>query len=268
MAFVHESVEIASEQFKIVERRHNYVTPKSFLELIELYKSLLQKKRDDLYDTIERLNVGLFKLKESSEKVQDLQVKLKAEKIIVEQKRQSVEELLKDVARDRTVVEEQTAIAHVEEEKTNKIVSEVEAFAAECAEDLAKAEPILEEAMAALNTLNIDDIRLLKSLGSPPPDIAMVTAAVMILTSTRGIPKDVSWLAAKNTLMKSPKQMIEGLINFDKEHIPQANVDVLKKSYINDPRFDPTEIATKSSAAAGLCKWVINIVKVWADFDN
>jgi Microtubule-binding stalk of dynein motor len=59
--------------------------------------------------------------------------------------------------------------------------------------------------MAALNTLDIDDIRLLKSLGKPPDDVGMVTATVMILTSTRGVPKDVSWLAAKNNLMKNPK---------------------------------------------------------------
>ena len=41
MSFVHSSVELASVDFFNAERRYNYTTPKSFLDLISLYKKML-----------------------------------------------------------------------------------------------------------------------------------------------------------------------------------------------------------------------------------
>jgi len=46
MAEVHTSIDVANEKFLKLERRHNYTTPKSFLELIDFYKKLLNEKRD------------------------------------------------------------------------------------------------------------------------------------------------------------------------------------------------------------------------------
>jgi len=45
MAEVHISIDVANGQFLRLERRYNYTTPKSFLELIDFYKKLLDEKR-------------------------------------------------------------------------------------------------------------------------------------------------------------------------------------------------------------------------------
>jgi Ni/Co efflux regulator RcnB len=57
----------------------------------------------------------------------------------------------------------------------------------------------------------------------------------------------------------------EGLIHYDKENI-HPNIIVALDPYLKDKEFDPEFIRSKSAAAAGLCSWVINIVKffeVW-----
>ena len=41
MAEVHSSIDDANLRYLKFERRYNYTTPKSFLELIEFYKKLL-----------------------------------------------------------------------------------------------------------------------------------------------------------------------------------------------------------------------------------
>jgi len=46
MPFSFALVGRVSEKFLAQERRYNYTTPKTFLELIKLYKSLLAKKRE------------------------------------------------------------------------------------------------------------------------------------------------------------------------------------------------------------------------------
>lgn len=50
-------------------RRYNYTTPKSYLELISLYKQLLQKKRTELKTAKSRLENGVEKIAQASEQV-------------------------------------------------------------------------------------------------------------------------------------------------------------------------------------------------------
>ena len=45
MAHVHRSIAEANADFLIQERRRNYTTPTSFLELINFYKMLVNNKR-------------------------------------------------------------------------------------------------------------------------------------------------------------------------------------------------------------------------------
>nr|KAF6455676.1 dynein axonemal heavy chain 9 [Rousettus aegyptiacus] len=62
MAFVHTSVNETSQSYLSNEQRYNYTTPKSFLEFIRLYQSLLRRNRKELKTKMERLENGLLKL--------------------------------------------------------------------------------------------------------------------------------------------------------------------------------------------------------------
>lgn len=57
--------------------------------------------------------------------------------------------------------------------------------------------------------------------------------------------------------------ILQALINYDKEHIPENCLKVVNEQYLKDPEFNPNLIRTKSFAAAGLCAWVINIIKFY-----
>lgn len=54
MAEVHSSIDDANLRYLKFERRYNYTTPKSFLELIEFYKKLLSSKREQINGKIQR----------------------------------------------------------------------------------------------------------------------------------------------------------------------------------------------------------------------
>lgn len=69
MAYVHVSVNQKSKEYLANERRYNYTTPKSFLEQIKLYHSLLGQKSKDLTTKMERLENGLQKLNSTSTQV-------------------------------------------------------------------------------------------------------------------------------------------------------------------------------------------------------
>lgn len=71
MAFVHTSVNQTSQSYLSNEQRYNYTTPKSFLEFIRLYQSLLRRNRKELKSKMERLENGLLKLHSTSAQVGD-----------------------------------------------------------------------------------------------------------------------------------------------------------------------------------------------------
>jgi len=55
---------------------------------------------------------------------------------------------------------------------------------------------------------------------------------------------------------------VNALINYEKENIPEVCLRAVQP-YLDDPEFDPENIRRQSFAAAGLCAWVINIVKYY-----
>ncbi|XP_071659384.1 dynein axonemal heavy chain 9-like [Patagioenas fasciata] len=105
----------------------------------------------------------------------------------------------------------------------------------------------------------------LRSFGSPPSAVSNVTAAVMVLMAPGGkIPKDRSWKAAK-AAMARVDGFLDSLIKFDKENIHENCLKALQP-YLQDPKFKPEFVTTKSLAAAGLCSWVVNMVRFHAVF--
>merc|ERR1719269_148538 len=59
MAELHLSIDDANQRFLATERRHNYTTAKSFLELIDFYLTLLKKLQSGCELNIDRLEKGL-----------------------------------------------------------------------------------------------------------------------------------------------------------------------------------------------------------------
>uniref|UniRef100_A0A803YDF7 Dynein axonemal heavy chain 9 n=1 Tax=Meleagris gallopavo TaxID=9103 RepID=A0A803YDF7_MELGA len=260
MAYVHTSVNEVSQLYLSNERRYNYTTPKSFLEQIKLYQNLLMKKRKDLTAKMERLENGLEKLNSTSAQVDDLKAKLAAQEAELKQKNEDADKLIQVVGVETEKVSREKAAADEEEQKVALITQEVQQKQKDCEEDLAKAEPALAAAQAALNTLNKKNLTELKSFGSPPPAVSNVTAAVMVLMAPGGkIPKDRSWKAARATMARVDG-FLDSLIKFDKENIHENCLKALQP-YLEDPEFNPEFVTTKSYAAAGLCSWVVNIVR-------
>ncbi len=221
MAYAHQCVTEASVRYMEAFRRYNYTTPKSYLELISLYKSLLDRKRTELKAAKERLENGVDKIAQASAQVADLQKALKDEQIIVEEKKAQTDELIVSIGKEKAVVDDAVEAGREDEEAAGKLAAEVMAFQEECENDLKAAEPIIAEAEAALNSLDKNSLGELKSFGSPAADVVSVVSAVIVLTAPGGkIPKDLSWAAGKK-MMGNVDQFLKSLISFDKDNTPE-----------------------------------------------
>ncbi|XP_030080192.1 dynein beta chain, ciliary [Drosophila hydei] len=258
MAYVHKTVNDISELYLASAKRYNYTTPKSFLELISLYSKLLYEKVNANLDRRNRLENGLIKLASCTNEVDALQDVLKVQEVELKVKNQEADNLIIVVSTENEKVSKERAYATKEEKNVRQIEEDVGAKAKLCEEDFRKAQPALLAAQEALNTLNKNNLTELKSFGSPPDAVVGVCSAVLVLFSPNGkIPKDRSWKASRG-MMGNVDKFLDNLINYDKKHI---HPDVIKalQPYVLDPEFNPEKIISKSSAAAGLCSWVINI---------
>lgn len=263
MAHVHTSVREMSACFYQNERRYSYTTPKSFLEQISLFKSLLKKKREEVHQKKEHLSNGIQKLQTTASQVGNLKARLASQEAELQLRNHDAETLITKIRLQTEKVSREKAIADAEERKVATIQTEVSQKQRECEADLLKAEPALVAATAALNTLNRVNLTELKAFPNPPNAVTNVTAAVMVLLAPRGrVPKDRSWKAAR-IFMGKVDDFLQALINYDKEHIPENCLKVVNEQYLKDPEFNPNLIRTKSFAAAGLCAWVINIIKFY-----
>lgn len=111
MANVHLSIEDANKEFKERERRYNYTTPTSFLELINFYKTLLTLKRDKIQDDINRLERGLSIMVDTNERVAILKKELDVKMQDVEIEKEKTNILIEEVGRESNIAEAEEAAA-------------------------------------------------------------------------------------------------------------------------------------------------------------
>jgi dynein heavy chain len=81
-----------SEKILDQERRYVYTTPKSFLELIKLFKVMFAKKEGELAKSLDTYDTGVLKLTETGEVVAKLEEDLKVMSVEVEAKKKSADE--------------------------------------------------------------------------------------------------------------------------------------------------------------------------------
>jgi dynein heavy chain len=75
------------------ESKYVYTTPKSYLEMLKLYKTMLHKKREETDKNMLRLSNGIEKLQKAADDVIELEANLKIMLESAEEKRKVAEKV-------------------------------------------------------------------------------------------------------------------------------------------------------------------------------
>ncbi|XP_007947093.1 dynein axonemal heavy chain 6 [Orycteropus afer afer] len=245
---VHLSVSQMAERFYTELRRRYYTTPTSYLELINLYLSMLSEKKKQLVLALDRVKNGLTKLLETNVLVDKMKLDLSALEPVLLTKSQDVEALMDKLAVDqesadqvRQTVQEEEAMAKVKAEETQAIADDAQ-------RDLEEALPALEAANKALDSLDKADISEIRVFTKPPDLVMTVMEAISILLNAKP-----DWPTAKQLLGDS--NFLRRLLEYDKENIKPQILTKLQK-YINNPDFVPEKVEKVSKACKSMCMWV------------
>jgi dynein heavy chain len=265
MGHVHVAVTKACREYFEKFRRNVYVTPKSYLSFIEGYKDLYTRKLSDVKVLAEKINSGLSKLFEAKNDVKNMQVDLAVKNKELAKAQTDAAVLLKEISANTAIAEKEKAKVNVIVEGVTAKAEEIAAVKQDAEEDLKKAQPALDAALDALNSIKASDIATVKALKKPPDLIARILDTVLVL---RQYPMSkISWHDVKGLMVinalenwsaQSMKMMgdnfLAALMNFPKEAINDETCEFLD-AYFDSPDYDAELAAKASGAAAGLCNW-------------
>lgn len=103
---IHTTVEEKSSEFYEKLRRKVYTTPKSYLDLIHLYVSSLDLKREEQMKNKRRLALGLKKLQDTNVSIADFKIKIEILQPQLKAKNEQIMEALVEVEKDQKVANE------------------------------------------------------------------------------------------------------------------------------------------------------------------
>nr|XP_020824639.1 dynein heavy chain 12, axonemal isoform X5 [Phascolarctos cinereus] len=261
----HTSIMDLSARFLQDLGRHNYVTPTSYLELIAAFRQLLTQKRQAVMKSKFRYTNGLDKLDFAESQVGEMKLELVQLQPRLEEAKVENANMMKVIEAESAQVEAKSRFVKIDEELATGKAEEAQALKNECESDLAEAIPALEAALSALDTLKPADITIVKSMKNPPSGVKLVMAAICVMKDIK--PEKITdpagtggkildyWGPSKKVL--GDMNFLRDLKEYDKDNIPVSVMQKIRGEYLTNPEFDPPKVAKASSAAEGLCKWIM-----------
>ena len=243
----------ASSQFLNDHKKHYYVTPSSYIDLLRTFSKMYETNKNEYIENLDRLKNGLQKLSDANELVAIMKEELVILGPQIDLKHKETEKLMAKLIKDQEAVNEVKAIIAKEEEKMRIETEMVKKYAHEAEKDLESVVPLLATAKESLNALNKTDISEIRVYNSPPFLVMTVMCAVCII-----LQKKPDWTTAKQIL--SDPSFITKLINFNAETVTEKTY-VKFKQYSKNPDFQPEIVGKVSKACQSLCTWVLAVEK-------
>jgi dynein heavy chain len=273
MAHVHLIVrEVGDEYFAQLRRRVHH-TPRTFISFLVTYKVLYARKLHEMKEQEARVTLGLKRLIGGAEAVATMKITLHEER-----------EKLEQAAVDTTVMlgelETNSHAAKTEGDSVGLIKAQCEQDAArillqkqQCEADLGRAQPFVEQANAAIDSIKPADITEVKGMKNPADVLKLVFDGVMILfmkSLSKVAPckltiskKSVGFVEPSFkqavALMQDPK-LLKNIHAFSakgggKDKMNEETIELLQP-YLALKGFDPGVAKKASKAGEGLCIWV------------
>ncbi|CAD7937234.1 unnamed protein product [Amoebophrya sp. A120] len=267
-------------------RKHVYVTPKTFLCLIEFYKKLYKVKYDEVNTQEKSVNTGLEKLAGAAKQVEEMKAELKEASKVLAVEEEKTNKLLATVQREKAKAEKKAGEVGVQKAACQESADMISVEKASAEEELKKAMPFLHEAEAACKSITPKDITELKTNKNPTDVIKLTFDGLAILMLQKVVdpaPKQFNIAKTDGTFIAdsfqeftkftlSDMRFLPSLLDFaenEKNNINDETCELLEPylRHSDNPAknwcpwaahriLDPAVAKKASGAAEGLCKFV------------
>ena len=275
MGLVHKTVVDSCDEYFLKMRRHVYQTPKSFLQFLSDYRTMYEMKSGEVVTKASRVEIGLEKLASGAKDVEKMKVVLAEEEVKLRQSEESTNIMLSKLETSSMEAKKEADAVSKIKEACQADAERIAGEKADAEEDLAKAQPFLDEADRAVNSIKPNDLNELKKLGKPSDIIKLIFDCVSLLKMgplvkvepaevTLGVGKEKktfmfikdSYKIAQGGLLADTRflQMIINFSKIERDFINDETVELMEP-YLQLEGFNPYTARNASRAAEGLCTW-------------
>ncbi|KAI1076782.1 cytoplasmic dynein heavy chain, partial [Whalleya microplaca] len=251
MVYIHYSLQRFNAKLQTQQGKVTFLTPRHFLDFVAQYVKLYNEKREDLEEQQRHLNVGLDKLRDTVEKVRDLRVSLAEKKTQLEAKDAEANEKLQRMVADQREAEQRKNTSLEIQAALEKQEAEVASRKEVVLNDLARAEPAVEEAKASVSNIKRQHLTEVRSMGSPPQGVRLAMESVCTLLGH----KIQDWKNVQAVVRKD--DFIASIVNFDNERQMTKSLRTqMRTKFLNDKEFTYEKVNRASKACGPLVQWV------------
>jgi dynein heavy chain len=279
MGEVHNmAVQVCDDYFQTM-RRNVYQTPKSFLSFLTDFKTMYGTKLETLKKKAANIELGLDKLQQGAKDVAAMKIVLAGKQVELEKATIETNKMLASLEiSSADALKEQNLVSGIKEScdnDRNRIAGEREF----CMAELAKAQPYVDDANKAIDSIKPGDIGEVKVLKKPSDIIRLTFDCVLLLfykplnpvlpckLSVKKQEIDFltpSWEHALPFMAQSGFLKTLQWFGNGSEANPTAGKDIMNAEtiellspYINLENFNPETAKAASNAAEGLCKFCV-----------
>lgn len=263
-------MDVCDEYFSKM-RRQVYQTPKSYLSFIAMYKQLYKGKLTTLQEKEERLRLGLEKLIQGSEDVAAMKVVLAEEQVKLQQATDETNQMLEGLQASSAQAQAEGEQVAVIKENCEADAARIAIEKANCEADLAKAQPFVDMANDAIDSIKPNDINEIKANKNPTPIIQLVFDGLLLCFMRPTLPVKPMTLNVKKEDVEfiEPSfkpygiSLLGGAFLKELQEFGATGKDLMNEEtveflfpYLDLENFQPAVAKSASAAAEGLCIYV------------
>ena len=249
-------------------KRLTYVTPTSYLGLLDSFEVILREQRAETTQNKQRLVNGLTKLRVTEDQVSELQERLQARQPELVKTQQDVQVMMEQIAVDKAEADVARVAAKKDEEAASEKAAICSGIKKSAQEMLDEALPMLDEAKKVLRNLKVRDLQEVGKYSSPPSGVLLVMQAVLTIKGrgpnkvNKGGQKEDDWWSPAREELRDASGLHEFMLNYEADKMSKGLIGQLTK-FTEDEKFSPAAIKNQSVPCAGMCQWVHAMYKYY-----
>ncbi|XP_038118676.1 dynein heavy chain, cytoplasmic isoform X2 [Culex quinquefasciatus] len=250
--YVHQTLHKANGRLAKRGGRTMAITPRHYLDFIHHFVKLYSEKRSDLEEQQLHLNVGLNKIAETVEQVEEMQKSLAVKSQELHSKNEAANAKLKQMFKDQQEAEKKKVQSQEIQQQLAEQTIKIEEKRKDVMADLAQVEPAVIDAQAAVKSIKKQHLVEVRSMANPPAVVKLALESICLLLGENAS----DWKSIRAVIMR--ENFINSIVsNFSTEDITDDVREKMKSRYLSNPDYNFEKVNRASMACGPMVKWAI-----------
>ncbi|XP_026482181.1 dynein heavy chain, cytoplasmic isoform X8 [Ctenocephalides felis] len=249
--YVHQTLHKANARLAKRGGRTAAITPRHYLDFIHHFVKLYSEKRSDLEEQQLHLNVGLNKIAETVEQVEEMQKSLAVKSQELQAKNDAANAKLKQMMKDQQEAEKKKVQSQEIQVALSKQTVQIEEKRKDVMADLEKVEPAVIDAQTAVKSIKKQQLVEVRSMANPPAIVKLALESICLLLGESAL----DWKAIRSVLMRD--NFVPTIVNFNTSNITDDVREKMKTRYLSNPDYNFEKVNRASMACGPMVKWAI-----------